>query len=153
MATELILKLKSERTINIRPDSFGFDLIVVVVVLLFIFFLFFFSNFSHQLHLNVFHCSLSDSKSLQISRTLPSIAADLDSTVVWIVSIFPLIFSSSGRFSRFSQVLGKCSNHCYHNHLHVRRVTNSLARSRFVQRFIYFHFHFQFVVFWYSKVD
>ena len=42
----------------------------------------------------VFHCSLSDSKS-QIIRTLLSIQADLNNTVVWIVSTCPLISKSS----------------------------------------------------------
>ena len=37
---------------------------------------------------------LSDSKSLQVSRTLLSILADFNSTAVWVVSILPLIFSS-----------------------------------------------------------
>ena len=39
----------------------------------------------------VFHRSLSDNKSPQVSRTLLSILADLNNTVVWIVSDRPLI--------------------------------------------------------------
>ena len=48
----------------------------------------------------VFHLSLSDSKSPQVSRTHLSILADLKSAVVWMVSILPLIFSISSLFSR-----------------------------------------------------
>ena len=44
------------------------------------------SEFSHQLTLMVFNWNLSDSKSPQVSRTLLSILADLNNTVVWTVS-------------------------------------------------------------------
>ena len=37
----------------------------------------------------VFHCSLSDSKSPQVSRTLLSILAILNNAVIWMVSISP----------------------------------------------------------------
>ena len=43
----------------------------------------------------VFHWSLSDSKSSQVSRTLLSILVDLTIVVVWMVSTRPLIFKSS----------------------------------------------------------
>ena len=43
-------------------------------------------SFSHQRHLMVFHWSLSDSKSPQVSRTLLSILAVLNNVVVWMVS-------------------------------------------------------------------
>ena len=39
----------------------------------------------------IFHWSLGDSKSLQVSRTLLSILADLNNIVVWMVSTRPLI--------------------------------------------------------------
>ena len=42
----------------------------------------------------VFHWSLSDSKSPQVSRTLHSIPADLNYAVVWMVSIHTLISKS-----------------------------------------------------------
>ena len=38
-----------------------------------------------------FHWSLSDSKSLQVSRTLLCILADLNNNLVWIISTHPLI--------------------------------------------------------------
>ena len=43
----------------------------------------------------VFHCSLSDCKSSQGSRTLLNILVDLNNAVVWMVSTRPLIFKSS----------------------------------------------------------
>ena len=42
----------------------------------------------------VFHRSLSDNKSPQVSRTLLSILADHNNNVVWMVSIRPVIFKS-----------------------------------------------------------
>ena len=47
----------------------------------------------------VFHWSLSDSKSLQVSRTLLSILADLNNAEVWMVSTRPLISKSSSPFN------------------------------------------------------
>ena len=46
----------------------------------------------------VFYWSLSNSKSLQVSRTLLSILADLNNVVVWIVSTRPLFSKSSSPF-------------------------------------------------------
>ena len=43
----------------------------------------------------VFHWSLSASKSPQVSETLPSILADLNSAVVWMVSTRSVIYKSS----------------------------------------------------------
>ena len=43
----------------------------------------------------VFHWSLSDSKSPQVSRTLLSILAVLSNAVIWIVSTRPPTFKSS----------------------------------------------------------
>ena len=47
----------------------------------------------------VFHWSLSDSKSPQVSRTLLSILAVLSDVVVWMVSTRPPISMSSNTFS------------------------------------------------------
>ena len=54
-----------------------------------------FESFSHQSGLIFFYWSLGDSKSLQVSRPLLSILADLSNAVVWMVSTRPLIFKSS----------------------------------------------------------
>ena len=51
----------------------------------------------------VFHWILCKSKSLQVSRTLLSILANLNNAVVWIISIIPLISNSS---SLFPSILG-----------------------------------------------
>ena len=47
----------------------------------------------------VFHWSLSDNMSSQVSRTLLSILADLNNAVVWMVSTRALISSSSSPFT------------------------------------------------------
>ena len=52
--------------------------------------------FSHQSKLMVFHWSLSDNKSLQISWILLSTLVDLTNAAVWMVSAPPLISNSSG---------------------------------------------------------
>ena len=49
--------------------------------------------------LMVFHWSLIDRKSLQVSRTLLTILANLNNAVVWMLLILPLIFSSSSSLS------------------------------------------------------
>ena len=46
-----------------------------------------------------FPCSLSDSKSTKVSRTLLSIFSDLDNAVVWMVFPCPLISKSSSHFT------------------------------------------------------
>ena len=65
-----------------------------------------FSSFSHQRLPMVSHWSLSGSKSPQISGTLHSILADLNSAVVWSVSARPLICKSP---SPFTEPLGTVS--------------------------------------------
>ena len=49
---------------------------------------------SHQRKLMVFHWSLGDIKSPQVSRTLLSIMANLNNAVVWMVFTRPLIYKS-----------------------------------------------------------
>ena len=56
-------------------------------------------SFSHQRQLMVFHWSLSDSNSPQVSRTLLSILAVLNNVVVWMVSTRPPTSNSSSPFS------------------------------------------------------
>ena len=51
----------------------------------------------------VLNWSVSDRKSPQVYRTLPSSEADLNNVVVWIVSAGPL---SSNSFSLFTKPLG-----------------------------------------------
>ena len=60
-------------------------IIITIIILIFV-------SFSHRLTLVVFHWSLGDSMSAQISRTL-------NNTEVWMASIPPLISSSYNLFS------------------------------------------------------
>ena len=48
----------------------------------------------------IFQSSLSDDKSALVCRTLLSILADLNSAVVWMVSIIPLISNTPTIFSK-----------------------------------------------------
>ena len=61
---------------------------------------FYLQSFSHHTHQMVFHWSLRDNKSPQVSRTLLSILANRNNAIVWMASIRPLISSSSGLFSK-----------------------------------------------------
>ena len=54
-----------------------------------------------QIQMMIFHESLSDSKSPQISWTLLSIRGDFNRAMNWMISIRPLIFCSSSLFSEF----------------------------------------------------
>ena len=53
----------------------------------------------------VFHRSLSDSKSLQVSRTFPSIQVDLNNAVVWMVSARLSIFNSSSFLTKLLETI------------------------------------------------
>ena len=62
------------------------DIIIIIIL---------FESFSHQRWLMVLHLGMSNSKSPQVSRILPSILADLNNAVVWMVCTRPLISKSS----------------------------------------------------------
>ncbi len=68
-------------------------------------------SFSHQRLLMIFHLSLGDSKSPQVSRTLLSILADLSNAVVWMVSGCSPI---SNCFILLTKPLGKTNDDKYH---------------------------------------
>ena len=55
----------------------------------------------------IFHWSLSDIKSPQISRTLLSILADLSNVVVWMASICPLISEFYCPFTDFWRIISR----------------------------------------------
>ena len=107
-------------------------------------------SFSHQRLLMVFHWSLSEIKSPQVSRTLLSILAVLNSVVVWMVSTRPLISMS---FSTFNYLLvtgpktpitiGIIVTFMFHSFI------NSLARSRYLS---FFSFYFNFAQGWTGTV-
>ena len=86
----------------------------------------------------VFHWSLSDSKSLQVSRTLLSILVVLNNVVVWMVSTRPPTSKSSSPFNNHLVTvpnapitIGIMVTYMFHN------LFNSLARSRYLSFFSY----------------
>ena len=90
----------------------------------------------------VFHLSLRDSKTPQVSRTLLLILVDLNNTIIWIVSIrllipkSPSLFSkSSGDVSSAPVTIGMTVTFMFHG-------INSLARSMYLFFFFFFFFHF-----------
>ena len=95
----------------------------------------------------VFHGSLSDSKSSQVSRTLLSILAILSNVVIWIVSTRLPTFTSSRPFNyplvivlNAPITIDTIAIFMFHSFF------NSLARSKDLS------FHFYSVVSWDSKV-
>ena len=94
---------------------------------------YYYECFSHQRQLMVFHWNLSDSKSLQVSRTLLSILAVLNYVEVWMVSTRPLIFKSSSPFinllvnvPKAPVTIGIIATFMFHSFF------NSLARSKYL---------------------
>ena len=90
----------------------------------------------------VFHWSLSNNKSLEVSRTLLSILANLSNAVVWMVSSHPLIFKSSSScinplvtVPRALITIGITVTFMFHSFF------NSLARCRYLTFFL-FSFNF-----------
>ena len=84
----------------------------------------------------VFHWSLSDSKSPQVSRTLLSILAILNNLVVWMVSTLPPTSKSSSPFSNplvtvpnAPITIGIIVTSMFHSFF------NSLAKSRYLSFF------------------
>ena len=84
----------------------------------------------------IFHRILSDNKSLQVSRTLLGILADLNNVVVWMVSTLPCISKSSSHFinplvtaPRAPITIGINVTFMFHSFF------NYLARSRYLSFF------------------
>ena len=73
--------------------------------------------FLHQLQLVVFHQSLSDSKSPQVSRTHLSILADLRNSVIWTVSNRFVISKSSSPCTNPLVDCTKSTNYSWYNGL------------------------------------
>ena len=84
----------------------------------------------------VFHWSLNDSKSSQVSRTLLSILTVLHNAVVWMVSTRPPTSKSYSPFNNALVTVPKAlisiGIFMFHSFF------NSLARSRYVSFFSYF---------------
>ena len=100
-------------------------------------FFFLLASFSHLCQLVVFYYSLSDSKSSQVSRTILSILANLNSDVVYMVLIVSLIFISFGLFFNNSGTvtIGITATHMFHNFFHS--LTRSENLSIFLLSFIF----------------
>ena len=84
----------------------------------------------------IFHYSLNENKSSQVSRTLLSILADLHNALVWIVSKCPLISKLSCTFTKHLVTVPKAPittgttvTFIFHSFF------NSLARSRYLSFF------------------
>ena len=92
----------------------------------------------------VFHWSLSDSKSPQVSRTRLSILAVLSNAVVWIVSTRPPISKSSRPFNNPLVTVPKAPITIGKNRFfHVPQLFYSLAKSRYLS---FFSFSFRFIL-------
>ena len=97
----------------------------------------------------VFHWSLSDSKSPQVSRTLLSILAVFNNAVVWMVSTRPPTSKSVMPFSYFA----KSTNHMwYSRHPHVLQLFQFSSKVE-VLILLFTFFQFYSVVSRDSKVD
>ena len=106
---------------------------MIIIIILFIIILL--AGFLHQHLVVVFHWSLNDSKSPQVFRTLLSILASLNNTVIWIVAIHPQIFNSSsfplGTVPSAPIIIGININLMFHSYL------SSLARSKNLSLFLF----------------
>ena len=81
----------------------------------------------------VFHCSLSDSKSLQVSSILLSTLANVNNVAVWMVSTCPVICKSSSPCTNHQVTITRQANtvtFLFHNFSF-----NFLARSRYISLF------------------
>ena len=93
-------------------------------------------TFSYQHYLIVFHCSLSDDKPCQVSKTLLSILADLSNAVICIVSTRPFIYKSSNFFYQSLSDCTETTNYSWYNrHFYVPEFFYSLSRSRYLSYF------------------
>ena len=95
-------------------------------------------SFSHQRLLMVFHCSLSESKPLQVSRTLLSILAVLNNAVVWMISTCPPTSKSSSPFNNALITVPKAPITIgIIVTFMIYSFFNSIARSRYLSFFSY----------------
>ena len=100
----------------------------------------------------VCYWSLNDSKSLQVSRTLLSIQADLNNPLVWMVSTCPLISKSSSSFTKPLRInpnapitIGITVTFMFHSWF------STLATSRFLSVFSLSFFFFFFFTLWSTR--
>ena len=92
--------LKSPLLSHVKVLSCGmFIIIIIIIIIIFFFFSFLLESFSRQFLLMVFHWSLSDSNSPQVSGTFLSILAVLDIVAIWMVSTLPPTSKFSSPFN------------------------------------------------------
>ena len=90
LALNNLQRLICHKTQQTRPNSHSVWLLLLLLLL---------QSFWHQRQLLVFHWSLRDSKSPQVSRTLLSIVAVLNNFVVWMFSTRLPTYNSSCSFN------------------------------------------------------
>ena len=95
-----------------------------------------------------FQRSLNDCKSPLISRTLPSIQANLNETVIWMVSILPLISNSSSLLPKLLEIVPSSTTICTIVTLIFQRYFSLLSNPS-----ICLDFHFLFVFRWNRKIN
>ena len=104
-----------------------------------------FECFSYHHQLIVFHWSLSDSMSPQAFRTLLSILADLNCTVVWMVSTRVLISNSSSPFTYSLVTVPSAPNTI------GITVNDDNNISNFNYYFYYYHYYYEAVLYIYIR--
>ena len=78
--------------------------IIIIIIIILV-------SFSHQCQLMVLPLSLRASKSTHVSRTLLSIPVDLNSAIIWMVLIHPLISNSSSLSSKHFATVASASTY------------------------------------------
>ena len=122
----------------------SFIIIIIIIIIIYS------SEFFTSAIADGFHWSLSESKSLQVSRTLLGILAVLNNAVVWMISTSPPTSRSSGPFYN---PLVTAPNAPIAIGIIVtclfRSFFNSLARSRYLS---FFSHCFSFIL-WSAEID
>ena len=98
------------------------------------------------------YITLSESKSLQVSRTLLSILAVLSNAVIWIVATRPSSSKSSGPFNNPLVIVPKAKHNWYNRHFHVPQPFQFSSKVE-VLILLFTFFQFYFVVNWNNKVN
>ena len=79
-----------------------FIITIIIIIIIRVFFL-------HQFYQVFFYSSPSDSKSLLVSRTALSIAVDCTRAMIWMISFFPQISSSSSLFCKHLRTVSRAT--------------------------------------------
>ena len=87
------------RLAGVKTSQMSIIIIIIIIIIISLI-------FSHECQLGIFHWSLTDNKSPQVSRVLLSILVDLSRTVVCRLLILSLIYNLTSLFS--IEVLTNC---------------------------------------------